>query len=230
MIPRFDVIRYGPQAEQFGELWSPSGAGPHPVVMLLHGGFWRRRYGLDIMHGLADDLRRRGMAAWNVEYRRVGSPGGGWPGTFDDVAAAYDALDPEPAAIVGHSAGGHLALWLGARRRPGVVVALAGVCDLEAAGWLHLSHDAVNELLGGNRPERRRAADPVALVPLGVRQVLLHGTADDIVPVSVSRSYAAAAEAAGDDCTLVELPGVDHFAFLDPASGAWALAVSALGI
>jgi acetyl esterase/lipase len=255
---RFSVLRYGPGPDQFGELWSAAGDGPHPVVALLHGGYWRSRYRLDVMHALAADLQRRGLTAWNIEYRRVGGPGGGWPGTFEDVAAAFDALADHAAAhgldlgrvaVVGHSAGGQLALWLAGRARlgrggagalpggpprvsPAVVVALAGVCDLVAANRRRLSDNAVAGLLGGDHerwPERYRVASPTALLPLGVRQILVHGTADTSVPFTLSADHRAAASAAGDDCTLLELPGVDHFALIDPGSMAWRATMRALG-
>jgi acetyl esterase/lipase len=198
------------------------------------------------MHALAADLVRRGVAVWNVEYRRVGCPGGGWPGTFDDVAAGADllgelagrfGLDLGRVAVVGHSAGGHLALWLAARHRlapgspgaepglrPRLAVGLAAVADLVEAARRRLSDDAVVGLLGC-RPEQRPdvygQASPAELLPTGVRQLLVHGTADTSVPVDLSRRYQAAAERAGDRCELVTLPGVDHFALIDPASDAW---------
>jgi acetyl esterase/lipase len=249
------VERYGEAAEQMGEMWpvrparparSPTGPdGPHPVAVLVHGGYWRRRYRLDLMHALAADLQRRGVAVWNLEYRRVGSAGGGWPGTFDDVAAGFDALrdlagrhhlDLRSVAVVGHSAGGHLALWLAGRARldsgpgarprllPALAVALAGVCDLVEAARRHLSQNAVVDLLGGGpqeRPEAYLRGSPAALLPLGVPQLLVHGTADESVPFDISERYAAAARDAGDTCELIALEGVDHFALIDPASSAW---------
>jgi acetyl esterase/lipase len=245
---------YGEADEQVGELWPARPGGPHPVVVLLHGGFWRRRYRLDLMHALAADLQRRGVAVWNLEYRRVGSPGGGWPGTFEDVAAGFDALrdlagryrlDLERVTAVGHSAGGHLALWLAARGRlrrgpgaraallPALAVALAGICDLHEAARRHLSNDAVVELLGGGpdeRPEAYRLASPATLLPLGVPQVLVHGTADATVPFEISQRYAAAARAAGDACELVALDGVDHLAPIDPATAAWRTVLERLGL
>jgi acetyl esterase/lipase len=245
---------YGEADEQVGELWPARPGGPHPVVVLLHGGFWRRRYRLDLMHALAADLQRRGVAVWNLEYRRVGSPGGGWPGTFEDVAAGFDVLrglagryrlDLERVTAVGHSAGGHLALWLAARGRlrhgpgaraallPALAVALAGVCDLYEAARRHLSNDAVVELLGGGpdeRPEAYRLASPAALLPLGVPQMLVHGTADATVPFEISQRYAAAARAAGDACELVALDGVDHLAPIDPATAAWRTVLERLGL
>ena len=115
---------YGPGADRFGELWRPAGDGPWPVVVLLHGGFWRAQRTLELMRPLAADLAGRGFAAWNLEYRRVGQPGGGWPGTCEDVAAGLDhlarlagrePLDLDRLVVAGHSAGGHLALWSAAR-------------------------------------------------------------------------------------------------------------------
>jgi acetyl esterase/lipase len=247
------AVSYGAAPECFGELWPGRGDGPRPVVVLVHGGFWRSRWRLDLMHAVAADLQRRGAAVWNLEYRRVGSAGGGWPGTFEDVAAGFDALgglagrhrlDLDRVAVVGHSAGGHLALWLAGRARlergpgarprllPALAVALAGVCDLVEAARRHLSQDAVVDLLGGDpeqRPEAYRLASPAALLPLGVPQVLVHGTADDSVPFELSERYAAAATRRGDACELVALDGVDHFALIEPATAAWRATVERLG-
>lgn len=246
---------YGPDVVHFGDLRLPAGTGPHPVVALIHGGFWRARYGLDLMDGLGDDLARRGFASWNIAYRRVGDPGGGWPGTLEDVARATDhlralarsyPLDLTRLVALGHSAGGHLALWLAGRARipaglPGApgpgycpvsgAIGLAAVTDL-VEGWRRgLSVDAVEAFIGGTpetTPERHAAASPRALLPLGVPQVLVHGLDDDIVPPALSRDYAAAAAAAGDTVRLRELPDVEHFAVIDPASAAWAAIVEEL--
>jgi acetyl esterase/lipase len=230
----YQVIRYGPGPEQFGEYW-PGGDGA--AVVLIHGGYWRQRYRLDLMNLLAADLNERGYAVWNIEFRRMDTPGGGWPGTFDDVAAALDAiagLDGAPVdltrvGVIGHSAGGTLALWAARRDRaprgrvaPAVAVSLAGVCDLALAARLRLSGDAVPTLLGGgpaDRPEAYRQADPAACAPLGVPQLVVHGTADTHVPHELSRRYAGVA---GAEATLLSLPGVDHFAVIDPATEAWA--------
>ena len=262
---------YGLDANQFGELRLPVGAGPHPVVILIHGGFWRARFGLDLMDGLAEDLAARGIASWNIEYRRVGQPGGGWPGTLWDVAQAADhlahlaarhRLDLTRLVALGHSAGGQLALWLAARRRlpasalpdgspavaPAVApltagasptcpvvgaISLAGVVDLAEAWRRNLGAGAVAELLSGGpaeAPARYAVASPIALLPIGVPQVLIHGTADDRVPVDLSRTYVAAALAAGDEALLHELPGVDHFAVIDPAYPAWAIIMEELTV
>jgi acetyl esterase/lipase len=239
------VLRYGPEPDQFAELSRPAGAtGPVPVVVLVHGGYWRDRYGLDYMRPLAAELSGRGYAAWNLEYRRTGGSGG-WPATFQDVAAGIDALsdvdgglDLARVSVVGHSAGGHLALWACGRHRlgadagfgrprlvPSFAVSLAGVCDLTEAARRHLSADAVAELLGGTPeqvPDRYRRACPTLLLPLGVRQLVVHGTDDEDVPFALAPRYATAASAAGDPCELLVLPGVEHFALIDPGSAAWA--------
>lgn len=255
-------LRYGPEPTSFGDLTMPASAGPHPVVVLVHGGFWRTPYDLTLMADLARDLTTRGYAAWNIEYRRMGEPGGGWPGTLADVARATDflrtfapdhGLDLARIVAIGHSAGGHLALWLAARPRlrPGVlgpeeelrdltgpaatplagVISLAGVADLVDGYQRGLSRGAVAELLGGSPeelPERYAVTSPAALLPLGVPQTLIHGAADDQAPVDQSRAYTAAALAAGDSVRLRELPGVDHFALIDLASDAWTIAVEEL--
>jgi acetyl esterase/lipase len=215
--------------------------------MLIHGGYWRARWHADLMNAMAVDMTTRGLATWNLEYRRIGHRGGGWPGTFEDVAAGADALagvaaganlDPARVVVIGHSAGGQLGLWLAARSglaagQPGAgphvvprgVVALAGVCDLAEASRLNLSDGAVVDLLGGPPalvPDRYAAASPVELVPLGIPQVLVHGQDDDAVPLEMSRRHHRAAVAAGDRCDLMVLSGVDHFDVIDPSSAAWA--------
>jgi len=245
--------RYGAAPDQEGELWLPSGNGPHPVAVLIHGGFWRARHRLDLMDALAADLQARGLAAWNLEYRRIGA-GGGWPATFVDVAAGVDALtviadahhlDVTRMVVAGHSAGGHLALWTAARAtlphdapgasprlRPRLAIALAGVCDLVAAAERRLGDRAAIELMGASpeaAPDAYALASPAARLPLGVPQLLVHGTADDSVPVDVSERYQAAATAAGDRCRLLRLPGVDHFALIDPGSDAWRLTADEIG-
>jgi acetyl esterase/lipase len=262
-------IAYGPEPLQFGDLYLRNGPGSHPTVILIHGGYWRARYGLDLMTGLAEDLATRRYAAWNIEYRRVGNPGGGWPGTMLDVALATDylrilaptyALDLQRVVAIGHSAGGHLALWLAARPRIAHdsplagssitpqgsnnaeiatftplplagAISLAGVVDLEMAWRLNLSNGAVVDLLGGgfiDVPERYAASSPAAMLPLGVPQVLIHGTNDDSVPLQVSQAYTKAAKAVNDPVTYIELEGVDHFDVIDPRSNAWAITIEAL--
>jgi len=243
-LPPAPSIAYGEHADQVANLHLPAGDdGPWPCVVLLHGGFWRTGWDRTLMTPLAVDLAARGIAAWNVEYRRVGQEGGGWPGTFADVAAATDALvelddvDSERVATCGHSAGGHLALWLAGRARvsdgmpganprlrPVAAVALAGVCDLERARQDALGRGAVEALLGPRDAARDAAVSPAALAPLGVPQLLVHGDPDDIVPVSQSRGYASL----DPDVELVEFPRADHFDVIDQAHPAWATVVDRL--
>jgi acetyl esterase/lipase len=234
------AIRYGPSADQEADLHLPSTPRP-PVVCLLHGGFWRMPYGREQMSAIADDLTSRGFAVWNMEYRRLGVPQAGWPGTMDDVAAGIDQLahlaaagvdlDLDRVTVVGHSAGGHLALWVGGRNRyrdnpsPRVhvlaAVGLAPIADLAQAYESKVGGDVVEELLGGTpsqQPERYQAASPIEMLPLRTRQLVLHGTADNVVPIDLSRRYVRAAQAAGDTVELIESPGLGHMEYLDPGS------------
>lgn len=249
---------YGPAPTGFAELRVPPGDGPHPVVILIHGGFWRARYGLDLMDRLGDDLATRGIATWNIEYRRVGEVGGGYPGTLIDVATATEllrtiatdrALDLGRVITLGHSAGGHLALWLAARHRLPIgalgtgdaaaltgpdtlplvgAISQAGVADLTAGWRQQLGNGAVSDFMGGGAdtfPERYAVADPALSLPLGVPQVLVHGLLDDIVPPNISELYLAAATKAGDDARLRAIPAADHMAVIDPRTPAWAVIV-----
>jgi acetyl esterase/lipase len=248
--PPAPVVRYGNHPDQVANLYLPSSeGGPWPCVVLVHGGFWRERWDRTVMTPLACDVAAQGLAAWNLEYRRVGQEGGGWPGTLLDAAAGLDALasvpevDASRVVVVGHSAGGHLALWLAGRGRlpagapgarpglvPRAVVSQAGVCDLAVGAHEGLGGGAVEALVGGaphDVPDRYAVASPAALLPLGVPQLLVHGLQDDIVPSSQSRLYAAAAAAAGDDVELVELAG-DHFDVVDPRHAAWRAVVARL--
>ena len=240
------VIHYGRSADQIADLYLPDRQGPHPVAVLLHGGFWRDRWTRDIMDGLAIDLRSRGWAAWNLEYHRVGT-GGGWPTTLEDVARGIDHLatladeyhlDLERVVVIGHSAGGHLALWSSGRAHPAndildvpprvtprAVVALAPVSDLEDGFTRRIGAGAVEAFLRrppADAPKRYAAASPRRLLPLGVPQIIVHGTEDDAVPVEMSRSYAAAAAKAGDEVDYREMVDIDHTDLIDPNSAAWA--------
>ena len=241
------AVRYGPHRQQVCELHVPDGPGPHPVGVVLHGGFWRARRSRRFVRPLCADLARGGWAAWNVEYRRVGlGQGGGWPATFVDVASGIDRLaevrerlDLERVVAIGHSAGGHLALWAAARSglpdgAPGAaplvrvtgVAALAAASDLEATPSLFEPGGAVFDLMGctpADAPDERYGlANPIRRLPLGVPLLLLHGTADETVPVRRSRDFAERARAAGDDVALVEPPGAGHRALVDPRRGEWA--------
>jgi acetyl esterase/lipase len=247
MPPPAPAVAYGEHPDQVANLHLPAGQGPFPVVVLLHGGFWRSGWDRTLMTPLARDLVQRGFAAWNVEYRRVGQEGGGWPGTLLDVAAAVDhlgtidSIDATRVIACGHSAGGHLALWLAGRHRlpadaPGAkpavplraVIAQAAVADL-AGGWNDgFGHDQIAGFLGGQPaevPDRYRIADPIVLLPLGLPQLLVHGTLDDVVPLSQSRAYV---RAAGSEAELLEFDGADHFDVIEPTHAAWQAVVERL--
>lgn len=226
---------YGPGEFQFGELRLPKNPGPHPVAIVIHGGYWRAAYNLSHLGPLCAALSEAGVAAWSLEYRRIGNPGAGWPGTFDDIQhgaeylraiAPRHNLDLNNVVVLGHSAGGQLALWLAGQRKLALrgVVSLAGVNDLRRAFELRLSSNAVVELLGGTPaevPDRYSHASPMELLPVGVPQRLVHGDKDTVVPFEMSERYQKAASAAGDDAQLISLRGAGHFEVIDPRSGQW---------
>jgi acetyl esterase/lipase len=214
-------------------------------VVVVHGGYWRSLYDRSLMDGLCTDLAQHGVAAWNLEYRRVGN-GGGWPATFEDVAEGIDRLgdleeelDLDRVLAVGHSAGGHLAFWAAARptlpsEAPGAAprariaaaVSQAGVLDLVLAANLSPSDRPTRALLGipEQHPARYELASPRERLPLRIPQLLLHGDRDDIVSIRIAESYAARANEAGDPSELRVLPRTGHFEHIDPRSEAWRIA------
>ena len=245
-------IAYGTDPHQFGELWLPAGRGPFPVAVLIHGGCWRADLpGTELMDYMAADLRGRGYAVWNLEYRRIGHPGGGYPGTFQDAANGLDYLRPlartypldlTRVVVSGHSAGGHLALWIAARDRlPSSsplhvdhplpvrgVVTLAGIADL--AAYRATGPDAcggpstIDSLVGAPGTGGRDVfadTSPPSLLPLGDRQIVISGAVDPIVPARFGQAYATAAKAAGDPATSMVLQGAGHFELIDPTSAVW---------
>lgn len=243
---KVSTIQYGASDSQVGDLYFPTVARP-PVVCLLHGGFWRMPYGRDQFDPVARDLASRGFAVWNLEYRRLGSPGGGWPATLQDVdvgigrlaelVAEGTDLDLRRVIVVGHSAGGQLALWFGsrlprtspfdtsARVRPIAVAGLAPIVDLVRMFSQEVGNGAVAELLGGSpieQPGRYSIASPIELLPLGVNQLIVHGSVDDALPVESARNYVGLARAKGDTVQFAELPDAGHMDYLDPGSGAHA--------
>jgi acetyl esterase/lipase len=254
--PNFDNrIQYGLAPQHFADLRFPAGTGPFPFLFVIHGGFWQSVYDLKHIGSLCAALTSKGIITCNLEYRRLGNPGGGWPGTFQDVSLAVDhflemfssdgRVDVARTAVIGHSAGGHLALWLvslhrirkastvfGARKyHLNRAVSLAGVCDLRTAWNQRLGSGAVGRLMGGapdQYPDRFNAGSPIELLPSGSRQVLIHGTDDDIVPISQSEKFVEKAEQLGDRPKLVRLKGVGHFELIDPESDAWSKVAGAV--
>ena len=245
-----EIVPYGASAHQFGELWLPSGRGPFRTLVLIHGGCWLAALpGTELMAYLAADLQAQGYAVWNIEYRRIGEPGGGYPGTFQDTAMAIDKLrelapkhklDLSHLVAVGHSAGGHLALWAAARRKLvkespiGTVdplaihgvVSLAGIADLEAfredgppACGGPPTIDAIAGASRGGNPYLDTS--PAALLPLGVPQAVISAALDPIVPAKFGMDYAMAAAAAGDKVRELTITDAGHFELIDPTSAAW---------
>ncbi len=248
--PPNHVLRYGEAESQFGELRLPDTAGPHPMVVLIHGGCWSKVAGARFMGAMADALKADGIATWNIEYRRLPEEGSGWPGTYLDTARAIDHLqviaprhnlDLSRVLVLGHSAGGHLAHWAAGRHRlrqasalyvsdplvPSAVINLAGRLNMTAgiAEYERLCRGpVVRSLLGGlpdEVPERYNDASPQRLLPLGVKQVLIWGEHEEFVPAPLVRRFVRDARRSGDDVSLIVLPGVGHFETASPASVAW---------
>lgn len=249
--PADTKIPYGRGDLQFGELRLPKGSGPFPVALVIHGGCWVSKFAtLQNTAALADALRDAGIATWNIEYRRLDNPGGGWPGTFTDIGEATDflreiakahPLDLARVVTIGHSAGGHLALWTAARSRLPkgsplwrenplplrAAIALGGPGDLRGfqayAQQICGAENVIDKLMGGAPDavkERYAQASPVELLPLGVRQVLIVGADDGVMPVNARESYEAAARKAGDTVEVIVVPG-GHFEVIAPTSTAW---------
>lgn len=244
-------IPYGKDPSQFGELRLPSGPGPYPVVIIIHGGCWRSKLAnLHNTSALADALRDLGYATWNIEYRGEDNTGGGWPGTFNDVAAAVDflpaiatqyLLDLNHVVAVGHSAGGELVLWLAGRHNLPAksplysqhplhlrgVLALGGVPDLQAyrhQGEAVCGADVVGNLLGNSEDiiaTHYKEASPVELLPLGVPQILIYGSADHVVPEQLGQNYIQAAKKKGDKAKLIDVKDAGHHEYLAPNSDTW---------
>jgi acetyl esterase/lipase len=237
LFARTQHHRYGRHRQNRADLYVPrDGDGPHPVVVLVHGGYWRAVYGKIVMKPLAAALVRRGYAAWNIEYRRIGRrQGGGYPQTFADVAAAIDhlasledeRLNLSDVTYIGHSAGGHLALWAASRDgdssvQPTRVIAQAPITNLVTVG------PAAHALMGGEPrelPDRYAQCDPMQLLPIGKPLLLVHGSDDATIPIQRTREYLAAAREAGDDVELIEPTPGGHRSHIDPRSSAWRAAI-----
>ena len=240
-------VRYGDDPLQVVDVWLPKGHGPFPTVLMVHGGCWETSIAdRHIMDWAADDLRDRGIAVWNIDYRGVDRPGGGYPGTFLDAAAAADALaahaqdfglDTRRIVAVGHSAGGHLALWLAARPRLprssplhsgrplpiAAVVSLGGLPDLELGTRIKngCGTKVSAELADGHFAE----TSVPRLAPLGVPQYLIDGLDDPIIPAVIATDYRTRMQAAGDRVHIDWVPASGHFELIAPGSAAWAVAV-----
>jgi len=226
-------VPYGVEPLQFGDLRLPADGGPHPLVVVVHGGYWQAIHNLTHLGHLCVDLAACGVATWNVEYRRVGDPGGGYPGTLQDVADAF-AYVPELAgrfpldlgrvAAFGHSAGGQLALLAALRTELGLkgIVSAAGVLDLHETDRRGDDRGLITRLLGGGPdalPERWRESSPRTRLPLGVRQLVAVGSAD--THFEPNRAYAEAARVAGDEVEFIAFEGASHFELVDPEALEW---------
>jgi acetyl esterase/lipase len=244
-------IAYGPGEMQVGDLWMPDGPGPHPVVIMIHGGCWRAKVArLTIMNYAAEDLRRRGLAVWNIEYRGVDQASGGYPGTYQDVAAAADklreiadgrGLDLRHVVAIGHSAGGHLAAWLAARPKLPRTSPLASADPLPIAGVVNLggvpdlkadraggdavcgvkSVDAMTGQASPERPDVYADTSPAERLPLGAQQLVVNGREDPLATPALGRAYADRAKAAGERVRQLVLEGAGHVEVIAPGTPAW---------
>lgn len=241
------VIAYGEDPLQFGELRLPDGEGPFPVVVFIHGGCWMSEYDIAHSRKLADAFPRAGIASWSLEYRRIGDPGGAWPGTFDDIEAGIahlseltglHALDPERVIIAGHSAGGHLALWIaqrieelgtGAGIAPRGILGLAPAPDLEYLYEDGACDGAAGKLMGGSPeeyPERYAYGSVANRIPQTTPQIAVVGKYDETWrPVGVR--YATAAKEQGAPIEVIDAPESGHFEMIDPDSSTWPLVLDA---
>ena len=234
--PPADIrVAYGSDPNQFIDLRLPSKKRtPHPLLINIHGGFWRAKYGLEHAGHLCAAFTTQGFVTGNLEYRRVGNEGGGWPGTFEDIRSAYKfliqnaqkhSIDAKRIVVMGHSAGGQLALCLAAHESTlKRAVSLAGVVDLDKAFRLHLSHDAAVEFLRGTPgqvPDHYREADPMQLSILQAHQLLVHGSADQVVPSNFSSDYVVSKTKKSEHARLLEIKDADHYDLIDPRSQAW---------
>lgn len=254
--PLFDVrVHYGNDPNQFAELRFPNVKGSFPLLFVVHGGFWQSEYDLSHIGHLCAAFTSRGIITCSIEYRRIGNPGGGWPGTFQDIGLATRSIfrdlsndsrfDQARTAIIGHSAGGHLALWLVGSHRISKdsplhneqkqeirrAISLGGVSDLRSAWKKKLGRGTVTRLMSGTpeeHPDRYDAGSPIELLPTGARHALVHGTDDDTVPLSQSEAFVEKAEKLGDQSTLVKLDGIGHYELIDPESEAWQPVVRAV--
>lgn len=234
--PPTDTVAYGSDPSQVYDVRLPAGRARPGSVVVVHGGFWRAAYDRAHAGPQAQALAEAGWPVAVVEYRRAGMPGGGWPGTADDVAAAVRAVRadprlPRPHVLLGHSAGGQLVTWAAAQPwAAGLagVVSLAGLVDLPLASRLGLGAGAVDAFLGGTPaqvPGTFAAADPAGLAP-GIPVVLLHGEDDQVVPAHLSSSYAV--RHASAQVTLERVPGCEHYGLIDPEHPAFDRVVAAV--
>ena len=251
-------IQWGPGATDVADLWLPEGEGLHPVVLMVHGGCWQKSVSdRTVMNWAAEDLRRQGIAVWNIEYRGVDEEGGGYPGTFLDVAHAADALRDQAAAYnldlnrvaaFGHSAGGHLALWIAARHKLPAnspmrmdnplklvgVINSGGLADLKASRGV-APRSCLSEIYGqlvgdisSTRSDVLSDTSPAEMLPLKVRQISVNGHDDGLAPPVLGESYTRRARAAGDSADVVVVLNTGHVELVSPGTEVWDIETAAL--
>ncbi len=255
--PNIHIIPYGEHPSQFGQLFIPDNApAPYPLIILVHGGCWHANFGLELIQKFAKSFLPEGIAVWSIEYRRLGEYGG-WPNTYLDVANASDyvnvlaesyPIDLDNVISVGHSSGGHLALWIAARSKIATefpnseiaiqdplelkaAVGLAAIPDLGRAKEQKVCIDAASNMIGGypiNYPERYQVASAEQLLPLGIPQVIIHGDLDRIVPINYVRPYVRKAKDLGDTIRFIQLQNTRHFDMTITGSPQWDKTIDAI--